>query len=299
MNQTANSTSAANRLGSTLFAVAMIHGLLVLGVTFAPERDSGGVPTVEVVMLSDPDESPRPAEDAEYLAQASQLGSGTTRETVSPGSGRLQPFAAEGDPNGTDLLDSQSAPAASSDPVVAARAADQAQVQIDPETRRQPDERTRTAARLDPSDALALAELETDPEPQITGPDARELFVAVNTRQSDVAEYLARWKDKVERLGTLNFPRSVGQGRTGGNPTLEVALRADGSIEEIVVLRSSGRTDVDQAAMRILRMAAPFEPFPRGLRNNYQVLRFAYEWRFQGGNLSPGSLKIGSTTPAR
>lgn len=299
MNEISNSTSAANRLASTLFAVALIHGLLVLGVTFAPERDGNGIPTVEVVMLSDPDEAAQPAEDAQYLAQASQLGNGTTRDVVSPGSGRMQAFATEGTPQGADLADSQSKPVASSDPVVAARAPEQARVQIDPRTQRQPDQQTRSAMRLEASDAVALAELESDPQPQITGQDTRELFVAVNTRQSDVAEYLARWKTKVERLGTLNFPRTVGQGSTGGNPTLEVALRADGSIEEIVVLRSSGRKDVDQAAMRILRMAAPFEPFPRGLRNHYQVLRFAYEWRFQGGNLSPGSLKVGSSTPSR
>jgi protein TonB len=35
--------------------------------------------------------------------------------------------------------------------------------------------------------------------------------------------------------------------------------------------------------MQILRLAAPFEPFPEGLRADYDVLRFAYEWRFSEG----------------
>ena len=57
--------------------------------------------------------------------------------------------------------------------------------------------------------------------------------------------------------------------------------------------RRFGQGDLDQAAMEILRMAAPFEPFPEALRNDYDVLRFAYEWRF-----SDGASRVGARTAA-
>jgi protein TonB len=65
---------------------------------------------------------------------------------------------------------------------------------------------------------------------------------------------------------------------------LEVAIAANGELKEVVVRNSSGHRNLDQAAMEILRIAAPFEPFPQPLRADYDVLRFAYEWHFGRGD---------------
>jgi protein TonB len=72
---------------------------------------------------------------------------------------------------------------------------------------------------------------------------------------------------------------------------LEVAIRADGSLGQIIVRRSSGRKELDQAALSILRLASPFDPFPSDLRKKYDELRFAYEWQFLGG---PGKVSASS-----
>ena len=103
-----------------------------------------------------------------------------------------------------------------------------------------------------------------------------------NTRESELAPYLDAWRQKIELLGTLNFPH-LAKGQATGNPVLEVALLADGRLGEVIVRRSSGRKDVDQAALTILRMASPFDPFPAPVRKKYQELRFAYEWQFLQG----------------
>ena len=63
---------------------------------------------------------------------------------------------------------------------------------------------------------------------------------------------------------------------------LEVSIRADGSLGEALIRRSSGRKEIDQAALSILRLASPFDPFPEELRKQYDELRFAYEWQFLG-----------------
>ena len=116
-------------------------------------------------------------------------------------------------------------------------------------------------------------------------PDARprELLISANTRESRIATYLSTWKSKVEQVGTLNFPSAASQAPGTRNPVLEVAISADGRLRDVVVKSSSGQRDLDQAAMQILRLAAPFEPFPEALRAEYDVLRFAYEWRFSEG----------------
>ncbi|MCJ7556169.1 MAG: TonB family protein [Gammaproteobacteria bacterium] len=298
MQKLASSMIVGHRLHSTLFAVALFHGLLVLGVTFAPEKDRGeGVPTLEVVMLIDPDENQENPDRAEYVAQTSQLGSGTTEQTVHPTSGQLQPFASEGNAGGNDLQDTEAERPPSQESILAARARQDPTVQVDPAENLESAEQQRVAMQMTRSDSQALAELERAPNPQITGQTKREMFVAVNTSQSDVAEYLARWKQKIERMGTLNFPTAARTTILSGNPTLEVALRADGSLEEIIILRSSGHKELDLAAMRILRLAAPFDPFPQQFRAHYDVLRFVYEWQFLDGKIEAGSLQVTDRQP--
>ena len=105
--------------------------------------------------------------------------------------------------------------------------------------------------------------------------------IVPNTRESKLAPYLNAWRTKVERLGTLNFPRYARNGQTG-NPVLEVSLKADGTLGDALIRRSSGSKEIDQAALSILRLASPFDPFPSELRKQYQELRFAYEWQFLG-----------------
>jgi len=78
------------------------------------------------------------------------------------------------------------------------------------------------------------------------------------------------------------MPRPLGA-TTTAHPHEEVVIAADGRLDDIVVRRSSGDTALDQAALRILRLAAPFAPLPPNIREDYDVLRFAYEWDFAAG----------------
>jgi protein TonB len=285
--------AAADRLGSTLFAAALFHGMVVLGVSFSPEDPNTlSDPTVEVVMLTNPDTREYEPEQAEYLAQANQEGAGTTLEATRPTSGNPQQVFVQGEPEASEPDQARDTESPSNQPVLAARAKDQAALQIDPEMPAEASEEKRQAMDMTPSEQAAMAEVERATHPEITGRPTKEMFVAVNTRQSDVAEYLVKWKQKIERVGTVNFPNAARMAQLSGNPTLEVAIRADGSVEEIIVVRSSGEPELDMAALQILRLAAPFEPFPERFRANYDVLRFAYEWQFLGGKLESGNVRV-------
>jgi len=111
-----------------------------------------------------------------------------------------------------------------------------------------------------------------------------------NIHDPVLAEYLSAWRNKVEQVGTANFPDKA-QENSLGNPTLEVILRADGTLQEILVLRSSGNAALDQAALGILSLATPFDPLPELVQAEYGALRFAYEWEFTVGSTKkrPGS----------
>jgi protein TonB len=92
------------------------------------------------------------------------------------------------------------------------------------------------------------------------------------------------WRRKIERLGTLNFPaaaRDIAATQKIRNPVVEVAIDARGKLVKAQIQRSSGAAQLDAAALQILRLASPFEPFPVELARQVRMLRFAYEWRFE------------------
>ena len=116
---------------------------------------------------------------------------------------------------------------------------------------------------------------------RIRDDDPRQLFTSVDTKESSIAGYLDRWKRKIETIGVKYFPeKGVMQGLTG-SPTLEVTINASGQLDTVVVRNSSGSKILDQAALNILRRAAPFDPFPEAIRVDYDQLTFAYKWQFR------------------
>jgi protein TonB len=115
---------------------------------------------------------------------------------------------------------------------------------------------------------------------RIQDDNPRQLVTSVDTRESNIAGYLDRWKRKIEAIGVKYFPeKGIMQGFSG-SPTLEVTINASGQLGEVLVRNSSGSKILDQAALNILRRAAPFEPFPEAIRVDFDQLRFAYKWQF-------------------
>jgi periplasmic protein TonB len=106
------------------------------------------------------------------------------------------------------------------------------------------------------------------------------------TREYRYAAYMEAWRTKVERLGKLNYPDEARRRRLSGKLTLNVAIKPDGSVERIIVSKSSGQKVLDDAAVRIVKLAAPFAPFPDTFRDEVDVLDIHRTWRF----LSSGKL---------
>jgi protein TonB len=118
---------------------------------------------------------------------------------------------------------------------------------------------------------------------RLRGEQRNQYYLSADTRASPFAPYLVGWRRRVERIGTVNYPSAVRQNGLTGSPVIEVVIQRDGSLRSARVRRGSGHPEIDAAALDILRLASPFDPFPPDLARDYQSLRFAYEWQFEGG----------------
>ena len=272
-----------DRLTTTLFLAALFHGIVILGITFAaPNGDEQPTPTLEVLLLTSNDTRAADNLDAQYLAQRSQEGSGTTDERVRPANPATSALAAlqAGVPDGNSDEYREAVSGQRSTEILSSRS-DRSEVEY-----RSGEDKPSTQAEvpmaLSPTAPRPIATSATDDTLRLRGKrmDGAEEIVP-NTRESKLAPYLNAWRSKIERLGTLNFPQNVRNSQTG-NPVLEVSIRSDGNLGEAVIKRTSGSKEIDQAALSILRLASPFDPFPAELRQQYQELRFAYEWQFLG-----------------
>ncbi len=129
---------------------------------------------------------------------------------------------------------------------------------------------------------------------QLRGPKRDELWITPDTRAATLAPYLDGWRRKVERVGTINYPVAARNAGQKASPVVEVGIASDGKLDRALIRRSSGDAELDQAALQILKLASPFDPFPPELAHQYRVLRFAYEWQFVGGRVQAGKV---STVP--
>ena len=112
------------------------------------------------------------------------------------------------------------------------------------------------------------------------GPRVRRLD-ATAPRTNEDAYYLAAWRREVERVGHLNYPEAARTRKLRGNLRLLVAIAADGSLHDVRVLESSGHAVLDAAAVRIVRLAAPYAPLPPAMRRDADVLEIVRTWQFQ------------------
>ena len=108
----------------------------------------------------------------------------------------------------------------------------------------------------------------------------RRKWISANTRQYEFAAYMQAWVAKVERVGNLNYPEEVRRLKLTGDLVMTVGINVDGSVESIDIQRSSGKPQLDNAAMRIVRLAGPYSPLPEHISNTIDVLHITRTWRF-------------------
>jgi periplasmic protein TonB len=108
----------------------------------------------------------------------------------------------------------------------------------------------------------------------------RRKFIGARTQEYRFAQYVEDWRAKVERIGNLNYPEIARREKIYGKLALTVSIRADGSVESIEVNRPSGQRILDASAVRIVKLSAPFAPFPPDIRKDTDIISITRTWIF-------------------
>ena len=271
-----------DRLPAMLFLAALIHGILIIGITFNPAmlEDFSEAISLEVTIVADPDQEIDRPDDAEYLAQASQEGGGNTPNEVRPTAPleSLSPIDNPGSETGDSFVESTEHEV-SADQLLASAADQDLNVTDDPRIEPQPEDTRALALESGSEVTLPLPQDETATL-LIHDDDPRQLVISADTKESVVAAYLDNWKRRVESVGDEYFLTLGDLEGITGSPTLEVSIEASGHLKEVIIRKTSGSRILDQAALDILRRASPFDAFPEEISVEYDSLRFAYKWLF-------------------
>lgn len=131
------------------------------------------------------------------------------------------------------------------------------------------------------SGALAIARIEGQISRQLEeyNQRPRKKFIGARVEEYRFAQYVEDWRQKIERIGNLNYPDAA-RGRLYGSLVLTVVIKANGDLDRVEVSRSSGKNLLDDAARRIVQMAAPYAAFPEAIRRDTDILEITRTWTF-------------------
>ncbi|WP_288501424.1 energy transducer TonB [uncultured Pseudomonas sp.] len=278
-----------DRLGFTLFLAALVHLALILGVGFTVVKPAQISRTMDITLATF--KSEKPPEKADFQAQDNQQGSGTLDKKAVPKTTELAPFQ---DTKINKINKITPPPAARPEvppppqkSAVATKAPKAQKVEPKPrESKPQPKPSTPVrefdSSQLSSQIASLEAELANEQQQYAKRPRIHRLNAA-STMRDKGAWYKEEWRKKVERVGNLNYPDEARRQQIYGNLRMMVSINRDGSLYEVLVLESSGQPVLDQAAQRIVRLAAPFAPFTGDLAE-YDRLEIIRTWRFARGD---------------
>ena len=282
-------TDTGDRLTFTLFLALALHALLILGITFRVDPANKLPPTLDITLANH--SSAQAPDKADYLAQFNQLASGTGNEARQMTTDQLAPIE--------DSLIREVNPTPR---ISAAQPLMQQQLQLvttvgnspyrltqkpltpDTQADKQPGEDTLDTP-LSSEIASLRAKLDEQRQAIARRPRVRTL-TSVAAKASADAEYLVKWTTKVEQIGNRNFPEAAIRQGIVGKLRLLTVLRPNGTIHSVEILQSSGYPILDNAALQIVHLSAPFAPFPPEIRKTTDQLEIIRTWHFELTGLS-------------
>ncbi len=323
--------TSLDRFGLTLCLAIILHALIILGITFAPEDlFQPRYETMEIILVTQSDA--KAPDEADFLSQANLEGGGDSEEKVSPSTQMPAPFPEDtaeqtAAPMTEEIPPQPPTPPAPEETLVEnekpiapteveellVTETEVADLALDNEIKEaQPTDNPPTQAETndteEPTETIKKTPPKPRPIPKRKTPSAASLltnsfkiaslsaeirrkmeskaqrpkrkFISASTKEFKFASYMEAWRSKVERVGNLNYPDEAMRNKLSGSLILDVALNQDGSLNEIVIRKSSGHTVLDDAAIRIVELAAPYLAFPDSFRDETDILHITRTWRF-------------------
>ena len=263
------------------FLALAFHGMVLFGIGFTlPELESSNYEKTFNVVLAQFETDKKP-EKADFIGQANQEGGGDSEELLTPSATEMAQF---NDPNKQasepqqmqsaqpEQLNSQELLATLGDDSYNARPSEQAEA-----NKSIPD----TASLINKSYELSGLIANLDNQNVNQARKARKRQVSASIHRASDALYLDTWRRKIERIGNLNYPEKAKTDKIYGNLTLKVSINRNGTINQLVIMESSGKKILDDAAVRIVRLAAPFAPLSAEMTKDTDILEIIRVWRFQ------------------
>lgn len=282
-------SESSSDLGITLLGAGLLHIVLILGITFTlpKQKTNDTPPQLEITLvqshtLQEPDE-------ADFLANASQEGGGDSDKPLRatsplPGTSRteqsepmLQPESVASD---TTITPNDEVLVAETRKKEQRQQPEQQQKKVAPEQK--PLIGLPQTMNFENERERLLAEISLQQQNYQKRP--RKKFLTARTREYKFASYMDAWRAKVERIGNLNYPEEAKRRNLTGSLVLDVAILPDGKLDNINVIRSSRHKALDDAAIRIVRLAAPYAPFPKNFRDEVDIIHITRTWKFQHGD---------------
>ncbi|MFV1982747.1 MAG: energy transducer TonB [Thiohalomonadales bacterium] len=283
-----NRINHKDRFSLMMFFALAFHAVIILGISFdaVDEEALYKALTLDVTLVSS--KSKEAPEDADYLAQENQLGGGNTEEKVQPSS----PFSNPNQNNDNNVAPNTRQEFAPPKQEKVDRKLDmltvdndrgklKKQAMVDP----LPIESKKDKPSIKLLNSSQIADLTSRISKQIEQHTnkIKELRSGVSAKEHNTAFYDSAWQDKVVQVGNINYPHAAVKNKITGNVTLEVQIKADGTVFNVIVLKSSGHKILDAAASNIVYLAAPFAALPPEILQDTSIYSIVRVWRFKTG----------------
>lgn len=291
----------ADRLAVTGFVALIAHIIIVFGLGF--EFSKPGMPlndSMEIILVQTTTHTA--PEKGRYLAQTNQEGGGEVDEDVRPTAVTPAPFP-DANPLPVASAPPEQRAAQETKPQPGLMTATQANERIyqpEPEAVvNHPVEESTADETLPPSEQLDAVDLIMEAQSSIASLQAsldekfnayskrpRERFIGASTREYRFAGYMENWRRKIERIGTINYPEEARHLNLTGELVLDVAIFPNGTVSEIKISIPSRHEILNEAAKNIVRLAAPFSPFPEAISRDTDILHITRRWQFSAEGVS-------------
>ena len=277
-------------LGITLVGAILLHIVLILGLNFTTPKPHNNEPLPELEITLVQTHTKQAPKKADFLANASQTGGGEHEKAAplkSPIENKPENIPKPTPPQQKAASVESTVSIAPKKELLLADKTRPVDLVLNPDQEKKKSRRQKKKTGIQPeikelNREQLLAEISREYKAYQKRP--RRKFLRASTREYRFASYMDAWRNKVERIGNLNYPEEAKKRNLTGSLILDVAIKADGNLDSINIVRSSRIQALDDAAIRIVRLAAPYAPFPKNISKDYDILHISRTWKFLHGD---------------
>jgi protein TonB len=275
----------SERLSATLALSLISFGVLILGVGFSQEDAAPVVPTLDVILTQT--STPEPPKQADFIAQSNNRGGGDRDKAQRPRESQVAQVP-KPDPGVAPRPLTAQAPPPAPDPRQRLLTTIGNSTRRVPLPEEQPNSETLPLPTgqelMQQSAEMARLAAEIERSQELYAKRPKRKFISASTQQYEYAAYMRAWVEKVERVGNLNYPEQARRLGLSGRLIMTVSIARNGDVKGVLINKASGQKLLDDAAVKVVQLASPFEPLPK-TKEDVDILEITRTWDYKNGNV--------------